>query len=69
MTDQRFEAAKAAMQGFLSRPSTLAAPQVMSSTIEMAIAHADELLARLKETKPKGIRCTICDDEHFEVKP
>ncbi len=51
MTDQRFEAAKAAMRGMLANPDicTSLTPEEYASD---AVNYADALLARLKETEP-----------------
>ena len=54
MSDQRFEAAKAALQGMRSNPE-----YAENSSEEIAMfaqVDADSLLARLKETEPKPVR-------------
>jgi len=50
MNQQRFEAAKAAMQGILSDPTVSRIP--FSDVHPLAVRHADALLAELARTEP-----------------
>jgi hypothetical protein len=56
-TEQRFEAAKAAMQGLLCNPMFDRMP--FDDLHPIAVMHADALLAELARTEPK---CPKCED-------
>ena len=54
-TDQRFEAAKAAMRGMLANPAH--SEGLTMEQVDDCVYIADSLLARLKETEPVRLPC------------
>ena len=64
MSDQRFEAAKAAMRVLMARPDTVDDCVIVALR---AVAFADSLLARLKETEPVRLHCGA--DAHIIYPP